>query len=171
MATELPPVDRVRGPDGVQRPLMAAHILTSTVTSSVANVRWTVGQLRQSDRFQLTETLPLLQVQTVRKHALPMLRTVVVEVLHTQPAEPTQTRTVSLGHAELVLPQDLPCTLLSAIRGARPQCATCTRRCLYLYDVADTAPPETAVCEDCDQRITQQALAEADEQANGDRRT
>lgn len=170
MATELPPVDRVRGPDGVERPLMAAHIVTSTVTSTVANVGWTIGQLRQSDRFQLTETLPLLQVQTVRKHALPMLRTVVVEVLHPRPVEPTEPRTVSLGQAELVLPEDLPCTVLSAVRGTRPQCAICKRRCLYLYDVADTASPETVVCEDCDQQITQQALAEADEQATGDRR-
>lgn len=163
MATELPPVDRVRGPDGVQRSLMAAHIVTSTV----ANVRWTVGQLRQSDRFELTETLPLLQVQTVRKHALSMLRTVVVEVLHTRPAEPIETRTVSLGHAELVLPEDLPCTVLSAIRGAHAHCITCKRRWMYLYDVADTAPPETVVCEDCDQRITQET--EAAEQANGER--
>lgn len=139
-------------------PLMAAHV----ICPSAVDVTWPVARIIQGDDIGLTDAVQALRVVAVQPHELPMLRTVRAAVYirpAKAPAAGTAIRMVSVGEWELVLPEDTPCTLLHAVREATPTCLTCRRRCLHLYDAANTTSPDTAVCEECDQAVTAEVTA------------
>jgi hypothetical protein len=70
-------------------------------------------------------------------------------------------------HTQVILPADLRLRVISAIRAIDHPCKVCGRLARWVFDLANASTPTLVICQDCDQRMTDEARAEMAAQRGG----